>query len=146
MEARNRTLTDWFTRIRTGQVLLPRFQRYEAWGHREITSLLESVLRRLPTGAALTLEIGDDEPFIARPLVGAPDPSERVTEHLLDSQQRLTALWHALHDDYDDRIYLVGAETDEDGNSTTVVRAEPTYDKKGKQYPLWLEDSEECWK
>ena len=60
MEARNRKLTDWFTRIRTGQILLPRFQRHEAWSHREITSLLESVLRDLPTGAVLTLEIGDD--------------------------------------------------------------------------------------
>lgn len=97
MEARNRTLTDWFTRVRTGQVLLPRFQRHEAWGPREITSLLENVLRGLPTGAALTLEIGDDEPFIARALVGAPIPTERVAVHLLDGQQRLTALWRALH-------------------------------------------------
>ena len=146
MEARNRTLKDWFTRVRTGQILLPRFQRHEAWGHREITSLLESVLRGLPTGAALTLEIGDDEPFIARPLVGAPSPTERVTEHLLDGQQRLTALWRALHDDYDDRIYLVGFESNENGDPATVVRAEPTYDKNGKRYPLWLEDSTECWK
>lgn len=146
MEARNRTLTDWFTRVRTGQVLLPRFQRHEAWGHREITSLLESVLRGLPTGAALTLEIGDDEPFIARPLVGAPPPTERVTEHLLDGQQRLTALWRALHDDYDDRRYLIGRETDEDGDAMVVVRAEPTYVKNQKQYPLWLEDPAECWK
>ena len=146
MEARNRKLTDWFTRIRTGQILLPRFQRHEAWGHREITSLLESVLRGLPTGAALTLEIGDDQPFIARALVGAPAPTERVTEHLLDGQQRLTALWRALHDDYDDRIYLVGIESDEGGDQATVVRAEPTYDKKGKRYPLWLEDPAECWK
>ncbi len=146
MEARNRTLTDWFTRVRTGQVLLPRFQRHEAWGHREITSLLESVLRGLPTGAALTLEIGDDPPFIARTLVGAPAPTERVTEHLLDGQQRLTALWRALHDDYDDRTYLVGNETDDDEVQTTVVRAEPTYDKNGQRYPLWLEDPAECWK
>ena len=146
MEARNRKLADWFTRVRTGQVLLPRFQRHEAWGHREITSLLESVLRGLPTGAALTLEIGDDQPFIARPLVGAPAPTERVTEHLLDGQQRLTALWRAFHDDYDDRTYLVGIESDEDGVLTTVVRAEPTYDKKGQRYPLWLEDPADCWK
>ena len=29
MEARNRPLDDWFTRIRTRQVVLPRFQRFD---------------------------------------------------------------------------------------------------------------------
>jgi len=44
-EARNRTLSDWMTRIRTCQVMLPRFQRLEAWESKEITDLLEVVLR-----------------------------------------------------------------------------------------------------
>jgi len=141
-------LGDWFTRVRTGQVLLPRFQRHEAWGHREITALVESVLRGLPTGAALTLEIGDNEPFFARPLVGAPDPTERVTEHLLDGQQRLTALWRSLHDDYDDRVYLIdtGDAADPDGESIVSVRSEPTHHKNGSRYPLWLDNPAECWK
>ena len=59
MEARNRHIPDWFTRIRTGQVRLPRFQRLESWSHAEVTSLLESVLRGLPAGATLVLEVGD---------------------------------------------------------------------------------------
>ncbi len=146
MEARNRTLKDWFTRVRTGQILLPRFQRHEAWGHKEVSGLLESVLRELPTGAALILEVGDEEPFIARPLVGAPEPSERVTEHLLDGQQRLTALWRALHDDYEDRVYLVGTADDEEGSEQLLIRAEPTYFKKGERYPLWLFEPSRCWK
>jgi len=145
MEARNRTLTDWFPRIRTGQVLLPRFQRHEAWTHREVASLLESVLRGLPTGAALTLDIGDVPPFHARPIVGAPEPTERVSEHLLDGQQRLTALWRALHDDYDDRTYLIGLEHDEDDNDQVVVRGEPRYSKKGVRYPLWVDEPKDCW-
>lgn len=145
MEARNRTLTDWFTRIRTGQVLLPRFQRHEAWGPREVTSLLQSVLRDLPTGAALILEIGDEQPFIARCLVGAPEPTERVTEHLLDGQQRLTALWRALHDDYDDRIYLVGLEEDEHGSPETVVRAHKIHYRNDERYPRWLDEPAKCW-
>ncbi|AHD08233.1 hypothetical protein PhaeoP75_00438 [Phaeobacter gallaeciensis] len=32
MEARNRTIEDWFAWIRDGHVVLPRFQRFEAWG------------------------------------------------------------------------------------------------------------------
>jgi len=47
-------------------VRLPRFQRLESWSHAEVTSLLESVLRGLPAGAALVLEVGDREHFISR--------------------------------------------------------------------------------
>jgi len=110
-----------------------------------VSSLLESVLRGLPTGAALILEVGDEEPFHARPIVGAPEPTERVSEHLLDGQQRLTALWRALHDDYDDRTYLIGTETDEDDEATIVVQGEPRYTKNGAPYPLWVEDPVSCW-
>jgi len=39
MDARNRSLAEWFTRIASGQIQLPRFQRFEAWGHREIDDL-----------------------------------------------------------------------------------------------------------
>jgi hypothetical protein len=31
MEARQRHLKDWLTKIRTRQILLPRFQRYPTW-------------------------------------------------------------------------------------------------------------------
>jgi hypothetical protein len=44
MDARNRSLDDWFVRIRTGQVRLPRFQRFEAWGSREVADLLQTVI------------------------------------------------------------------------------------------------------
>ncbi len=40
MEARNRTLPEWFEHIRTRQIMLPRFQRMEAWGPREIWVLV----------------------------------------------------------------------------------------------------------
>ncbi len=59
MRAENRLLPDWFNRIRSGQIRLPRFQRFEVWGSGEITSLMESVLRGLPAGATLNLEVGD---------------------------------------------------------------------------------------
>src|SRR5256886_9919475 len=42
IEARNRALPEWFTRIRTHQVVLPRFQRFEAWGDRKSTRLNSS--------------------------------------------------------------------------------------------------------
>jgi hypothetical protein len=93
IEARNRPLPDWFTRIRTHQTVLPRFQRFEAWGHTSVIQLFNTILQDLPVGAVLVLDVGNEEPFISRTIKGAPEAGERVTEHLLDGQQRLTALW-----------------------------------------------------
>lgn len=107
MEARNRLLPDWFARIRTRQITLPRFQRFEAWTHDRVTAVLNNILRELPIGSVLILEIGDNEPFISRPMVGAPSTGERVVEQLLDGQQRLTALWRSLTNNYSERSYFV---------------------------------------
>ena len=58
IEARNRPLHDWLRRVQTGQLVLPRFQRFESWGHGEVETLLDSVLRGRPIGAALVLDVG----------------------------------------------------------------------------------------
>jgi glycogen debranching enzyme len=50
IEARNRPLPDWFTRIRTHQTVLPRSQRFEAWSHASVTQLFNTILRDLPVG------------------------------------------------------------------------------------------------
>ncbi|WP_199533087.1 DUF262 domain-containing protein [Thiopseudomonas alkaliphila] len=130
MEARNRALPDWMTRIRTRQIVLPRFQRFEAWGYGQITSLLNTVLKGLPAGAILTLDVGEKEPFLSRPITGAPEKGEKIVEHLLDGQQRLTSFWRALNDLYEDRIYLIRIEEDEDLElpyyATSVARYQKT--------------------
>ena len=78
--SRNRRLPEWLTRVRSGQLALPRFQRYESWSHGEAVTLLDSVLRGRPVEAALVLAIGDTEPFVSRRMAGAPAPTERTTE------------------------------------------------------------------
>jgi len=145
MEARNRQLPEWFNRIRTGQILLPRFQRFEAWGHNEVSDLLEAVLRGLPAGATLILEVGDKQMFVSRPMVGVPPPSERVTEQLLDGQQRVTALWRSFHDDYEDRTYFVYFEADEEHDNTETPRVfgQARWWRDGKRFPLWADVPEE---
>ena len=137
MNASNRPLPDWFHRIRTGQVALPRFQRFESWSHAEISTLLDSVLRGRPVGAALVLEIGDSEPFVSRRISGLPPATERVTEHLLDGQQRLTALWKAFSDGYPNRKYFASIDTKahEGVRAISVGR----WKKNGRVYPLWAE-------
>ena len=109
MEARSKTIEQWFSMVEQSQIVLPRFQRHEAWRHGQIIGLLENVLRKpsLPIGALLVLEIGDTEPFYSRAIVGAPEPSGRPQMHLLDGQQRMTALWRGLTGDYDDlSVYI----------------------------------------
>lgn len=148
MEARNRSLADWFVKVRTGQVKLPRFQRHEAWGHNEIASLLETVLRGLPAGATLVLGVGNEEPFHSRYLKTAPQGTERVTEHLLDGQQRMTALWRALHDNYESRTYLLrpGGDPEEDADERgPQVLSQARWMRDGARYPMWCDDARQVW-
>lgn len=141
MEARNRHLPEWFNRVRSGQVLLPRFQRHEAWSHDKIAGLLQTVVRGLPAGAVLVLEVGDKEFFKSRPVVGAPTPTERVSEHLLDGQQRLTALWRSMNGNYDDRTYFVYFERDEENDGTELPKiiGQPRWVVGNAQYPQWAD-------
>ncbi len=143
MEARNRTLPDWMTRIRTRQIMLPRFQRMEAWGYQEITDLLEAVLRGLPVGSVLILEVGDNLQFVSRPMAGAPDKGERVTELLLDGQQRLTALWRAFNNNYEDRTYFLEMPVSSEVHPEVISISR--WHKNGRRHPVWAEDPSGCW-
>ncbi|MBA4418357.1 MAG: hypothetical protein C0392_10680 [Syntrophus sp. (in: bacteria)] len=147
MHAHDRFLPEWFNRIRSRQITLPRFQRFVAWGHGEVSGLLTTVLRGLPSGATLILEVGDEEKFKSRTMVNAPESGGKVTEQLLDGQQRLTALWLSLHDKYEDRSYLIGFEEDADEGSVKppYVYGQARWRKNGSQYPIWVDDPLECW-
>lgn len=147
MHAHDRFLPEWFNRIRSRQITLPRFQRFTAWGHGEVSGLLTTVLRGLPSGATLILEVGDEEKFKSRTMVDAPESGEKVTEQLLDGQQRLTALWRSLHDKYLDRTYLIGFEEDPSNASKKLpyVYGQARWSKNGNRYPMWVNDAKECW-
>ena len=148
IEAHPRRLPDWFTKIRTRQTVLPRFQRYEAWSHSTVTQLFNTILQGLPVGAVLTLEVGDEEPFISRTIFGAPETGERITEHLLDGQQRLTGLWRALHNNYEDRTYFVYLQQDEETGLPYFVNSIGRWKQEGdkKSRPFWANDPVGQWK
>ena len=147
MKAQNRTIPEWFQHVESGQLKLPRFQRFEAWGHNEIAHLLEAVLRGLPVGAVLILNVGDKEQFESRPVSGVKDTGVRCTEHLLDGQQRLTALWKGFHDRYEDRTYLVYFENDEEHDNRRLPRVEgiARWKRDEKLYPLWVDIPERVY-
>lgn len=148
IEARTRLLPDWFTRLRTHQLALPRFQRWEAWDAGNIAQIFNTILRDLPVGAVLVLEIGNEPPFVARSLKGAPNAGERVTEHLLDGQQRLTALWRGLHNNYEDRTYFVFFNRDEETGMPFYVDSVARWKKDGDTEfrPFWANSVPNQWK
>jgi hypothetical protein len=150
MEARSKSVEQWFAAIEQGQIKLPRFQRHEAWRSQQIAGLFENILRvpSLPIGVLLILEVGDQELFHSRPIVGAPALQVRPNMQLLDGQQRMTALWRALTDDYQDLKAFVRLQPspddevrdDEVGTSPTV-EIEKRWDRKGVRQPVWADDA-----
>lgn len=152
MQASNRNLKDWYGKIQRGEIKLPRFQRHEAWDRNRIASLLETVVQSLPLGITLTLEVGEEEKFISRYLETAePQNGERVVlEHLLDGQQRLTALWRAFHNNYERETYFIyykEFDKQDFGSNLDDMSAycRTRYNRKnGMKYPLWCDKPAEC--
>jgi hypothetical protein len=147
MHAYDRFLPEWFNRIRSRQITLPRFQRPVIWDSKHVSDLLTTLLRGLPSGAALILVVGDEEKFKSRTMVDAPESGEKVTEQLLDGQQRLTALWRSFHDKDPDRSYLLRLKPDPSDPTAELPYAfgQARWEKNGKRYPLWVDDQKECW-
>lgn len=150
MQARNRTLSEWYGMIKSSQIKLPRFQRFEAWDRHRICSLNEMVIHNLPLGITLVLEVGDQEKFVSRFLNTAPEKEEvRVFEHLLDGQQRLTALWRTFHNNYENETYFIYLkefdrfEGDADREDLSVF-CRSRYKKRGDRYPLWCDSPPQC--
>ncbi len=164
VQARDRKIEIWYNKIRFGEIKLPRFQRHEAWDKGRISSLLTTIMHDLPLGITLILEV-DKEQFISRYLVTAEqkEPYPKVTEHLLDGQQRLTAIWRALHNNYKwekyflyvkeyDTIWTSDSPLEEDEEQQQAVKTKVYCQsrwigKRNKQkMPLWADDAKECFK
>lgn len=147
-KAENRPVGEWLAAINAGTLRLPSFQRGIAWDRRRITSMLDTILSDLPLGITLILQVGDAEKFHSRPLEGAPDTNAKVTEQLLDGQQRLTALWRALKDNNERERYFVHVpELDQDPDNDDVgrsVRVVVRWKEGGIWYPRWVESPVEC--
>ena len=148
--AQNRSLGDWYSMIKLGQIKLPRFQRMEAWDKYRVKSFMDTITKNLPVGVALIYERGDTEKFISR-FISTSEPSspERLTEYLLDGQQRLTALWRSLHNNYSSEtyfLYIPEFDNSDDGiefDSITVY-SKSRWDSNGKRYPLWADLPADC--
>jgi hypothetical protein len=149
-KAQDRTLNIWFQKLQNGEIKLPRFQRFQAWDKKRIASLLETISFNLPLGVTLILEV-DKEEFISRYLATAPETGVKVNEHLLDGQQRLTALWRCMNNNYESEtyfIYIPEFDKEDDGidNDDMMAYCQGRWVKREKKYPLWADNPSACFK
>jgi hypothetical protein len=150
--AKDRQLAVWFQKIENGEIKLPRFQRPQAWDKNRVCSLLNTVTKNLPLGVTLLLDV-DQEQFISRYLVSAPETNGRVTEHLLDGQQRLTALWRSLHNNYNDSKYFLYVKKYDKYNDKDLTDSEESFvycrtrwiNKNNFLMPLWADSPHESF-
>jgi len=153
--AQDRRLSQWFTQISSGSIKLPRFQRFEAWDRSRVTGFLNTVIQNLPVGVTLLLQVGDKEKFVSRYIATAPQSNGRPTEHLLDGQQRLTAFWRAMHNNYETHTYYVylpqfdsRPDTDEDEEDEIAIHCQARWTQKNEplaRYPMWADSPEQCF-
>ena len=113
--------------------------------------MLRTIIRDLPLGITLVLSVGDEEQFHSRPLKTAPDTGAKVTEHLLDGQQRLTALWRSLKDNYNDRTFfvhhpLLDDDPQNDGDEIDIWSYTTWRNKVDQVRPRWTQDPAQCAK
>ena len=134
METRSRSIENWLNDVRRGAIRLPRFQRGEVWTPSHVKNFLWAILKDRPLGVFLVLEVNaDDQPFETRPLEGGPDNSERLCrQHLLDGQQRLTALWRSFADNYEKHTFYVTFERTDDLKEYEVLAVSKRGRDKGK--------------
>ena len=148
--AQDRNVSVWFQKIQNGEIKLPRFQRHQAWDKNRICSLLDTVIQNLPLGVTLILNV-DEEPFVSRYLETAPQTNMRVTEHLLDGQQRLTSLWRSLHNNYQwEKYFLYLSKYDQDyeeenEDKVNIFRKNRWHNKKGWKMPLWADSPKDTF-
>lgn len=151
IKATDRELAEWFSKIKSGEIKLPRFQRLGAWDVRRRESLLTVAVNNLPLGITLILNAGDESKFVDRYLETAPETNGRITEHLLDGQQRLTAFWRMMHNNYEWETYFVYIP-EFDNYDDSIEFDEITgycktrWPKNGKTFPLWADKPEDCFK
>lgn len=151
-KAQDRTLGVWFQNIQQGMVKLPRFQRYEAWDRGRITSFLNTIINNLPVGVTLALEVAGREKFESRYIASSePDTPGTVTQHLLDGQQRLTAFWRSMHNNYEWEtffVYLPQFDRGENKSGAEIeIRCIPRWVNKHQlRMPRWAEEPAQCFK
>lgn len=111
--AENRPIEIWFEKINQGEIALPRFQRSDVWDRNQIKAVLENILRNppLPIGTFLILDVSKKTLFVPRAISTAKLTKNKASKNLLDGQQRMTAIWRSLKDNYENFTFFVSLKS-----------------------------------
>lgn len=95
--------------IHEQEVVLPEFQRDFDWSDQRVKELLATIVRRWPAGSLLLQDFEDGTFYKVRAFEGGPEVDlRRAGLVVLDGQQRLTGLYHAVYDT-GDHVYAIRA-------------------------------------
>ena len=89
-------LSALLSKVQSGLIQLPDFQRGWVWDDDRIRALLASISKGFPVGAIMTLSADADIRFKTRPIEGVQLNGAKPEVFLLDGQQRLTSLYQAM--------------------------------------------------
>jgi hypothetical protein len=110
-------VTDLLEWVRDADLALPEFQREYDWENDRVIALVATIMRGWPAGSLLLQELEGQTFFKLRPFDNGP-PLQGGFANLvvLDGQQRLTGLFHALHD-AGSTVYAIRAQEVTEGAS-----------------------------
>lgn len=101
-----RTVAEWVEKASTGYLTIADFQRSFVWDSGKATEYIKAILLGKPVGLYLILASSDAPQFDPRPFNNMDTPLGDVEELVLDGQQRLTSLLHALYGHPDRRFFI----------------------------------------
>ncbi|EFE74986.1 DUF262 domain-containing protein [Streptomyces filamentosus] len=143
-EATPRQLSNLVTRIRSGEIALPDFQRDFVWDSSKTEELIQSIISKFPVGTLLFWKQGSESLFASRSFQGAPSLGEKSpAELVLDGQQRLTALYQALTGTGDERFYLKVDEFIEQATGRILDFHEVNFDRAIISVPVATSKAQE---
>lgn len=99
LDTGTQSLIDLARRIKSGDILLPKFQREFVWNRKQVLELLDSVARDYPIGSVLLWQSREElasDRSIADLEVAEPQ-EDYPRNYLLDGQQRLSSICGALY-------------------------------------------------
>lgn len=120
VDAKQIALEELLDAVEKGYAVLPAFQRDFDWSASDVVSLLATLLSDWPAGSLLLMS-GRPAFFEIRGFDDGPEVAQRVRYVVLDGQQRLTALFHALRGRGDVAFVLDGkALAESDGSAEAI--------------------------
>jgi len=144
VDAKQIRLEELLDSVEEGSAVLPAFQRDFDWSDSDVVSLLATLLSDWPAGSILLMS-GGPKFFEVRKFEDGPDLSDNVRYVVLDGQQRLTALFHAIRGRGDVAFILRAKELAESDGSAEAIEELIELIPRGKwkrEYPLERQSQE----